>query len=167
MLSKYSLQTEAWRKTEAERQHQIDRQEQENDSEPVEAAQMFNASSAPKVYLQPLTAFLTYALPAELIEPSGSQFPLAPTRATGLAKLKQCSKNTKDQLNPYPQDCKHVVLAIDAAGAPVIPALFLTGLTTEITEVSSATAPLTTPLSQSLNEFMDKLLTDPSSPCVA
>ena len=166
MLSRYNLQTEAWRKTEAERQHQIDRQEQENDSEPVEAAQVFNASLAPKVYLQPLMAFLTYAFPAELIEPSGSRFPLPPTRATGLAKLKQCSTNTKDHFNPYPQDRKRVVLAIDAAGAPVFPALFLTGLTAEITEVSSATAPLTTPLSQSLDEFMDELLTDPASPCV-
>ena len=167
MLSRYNLQTEAWRKTEAERQHQIDRQEQENDPEPVELAQVFNASSAPKVYLQPLTAFLTYAFPAELIEPSGSRFPLPPTRATGLAKLKQSSTNAKDQLDPYPQDRKRVVLAIDAAGAPVIPALFLTGLTAEITEVSSTTAPLTTPFSQSLDKFMDKLLTDPSSPCVA
>jgi len=88
MLSQYNLQTEAWRKTEAERQHQVDRQEQENDSKPVEAAQVFNVSSPPKFYLQPLTAFLTYVFPSELIELSGSRFPLPPTRATGLAKLK-------------------------------------------------------------------------------
>ena len=125
---------------------------------------MFNASSAPKVYLQPLTAFLTYAFPAELIKPSSSRFPLPPTRATGLTKLKQSSTN--DQTDPYPQNRKRVVLEIDAAGAPVTPALFFTGLTAEITKISSTTAPLTTPLSQSLDEFMDELLTDSALPCV-
>jgi len=111
-------------------------------------------------------AFLTYAFPAEVIEPGSSRFPLPPTRTTSLAKLKQSSTNAKDQLDPYPQDRKRVVLAIGAAGAPVIPALFFTGLSAEITEVSGATAPPTTPRSQSLDEFMDTLLTDPASPCV-
>ena len=44
-----------------------------------------------------------------------------------------------DQLDPYPQDRKRVVLAIDAAGAPVIPALFLTGSSTTTVGASTST----------------------------
>ena len=125
MLSRYNLQTEAWSKTEAERQHQIDRREQENDPRPLKAALKRGPQDPLQrltaTHLQPLTAFLTYAFPPGLIEPSTSQFPLPPTRTPGLAKLKQSFTNAKDQLDPYPQDRKRVVLAIDAAGAPFIP----------------------------------------------